>query len=105
MIMTANFAMAAARSTLCRDLITVGASSISGLFPSLRLGFVVAPPKLYRPFLAAKWITDRHTETGEQRVISEFIREGHLARYIRRMQHVYFDRQQVLIESLKRYLP
>lgn len=75
------------------------------LFPSLRLGFVVPPPNLYRPFLAAKWITDRHTETGEQRIISEFIREGHLARYVRRMQHVYFDRQQILIESLKRHLP
>jgi len=75
------------------------------LFPSLRLGFVVPPPNLYRTFLAAKWITDRHTETGEQRIISEFIREGHLARYVRRMQHVYFDRQQILIESLKRHLP
>ena len=72
------------------------------LFPSLRLGFVVPPPNLYHPFLAAKWITDRHTETGEQRVISEFIGEGHLARYVRRMQHVYLDRQQVLIQSLER---
>ena len=75
------------------------------LFPSLRLGFVVPPPNLYRPFLAAKWITDRHTETGEQRIISEFVREGHLARYVRRMQHIYFERQTVLVESLKRHLP
>jgi GntR family transcriptional regulator/MocR family aminotransferase len=75
------------------------------LFPSLRLGFVVAPPNLYRAFLAAKWITDRHTETGEQRIISEFIREGHLARYVRRMQRIYFDRQKVLFESLKYHLP
>jgi GntR family transcriptional regulator/MocR family aminotransferase len=75
------------------------------LFPSLRLGFVVPPPNLYRPFLAAKWITDRHTETGEQRIISEFVSEGHLARYVRRMQHVYFERQRALIESLNTYLP
>ena len=88
----------------CESVIYLGTFS-KVLFPSLRLGFVVPPPNLYQPFLAAKWITDRHTETGEQRIISEFIREGHLARYIRRMQHVYFDRQQVLIESLKRHLP
>jgi GntR family transcriptional regulator/MocR family aminotransferase len=75
------------------------------LFPSLRLGFVVPPPNLYRTFLAAKWITDRHTETGEQRIISQFIREGHLARYVRRMQRVYFDRQQILFESLNHHLP
>jgi GntR family transcriptional regulator/MocR family aminotransferase len=75
------------------------------LFPSLRLGFVVPPPNLYRPFLSAKWITDRHTETGEQRVISDFINEGHLARYVRRMQHVYFERQKVLLQSLERRLP
>lgn len=75
------------------------------LFPSLRLGFVVPPPNLYHSFLAAKWITDRHTETGEQRIISEFIRAGHFARYVRRMQHLYFDRQKVLLQSLQRQLP
>ena len=75
------------------------------LFPSLRLGFVVPPQSLYSPFLSVKWLTDRHTEVGEQHVIATFITTGHFARYIRRMQRVYFERQTTLLRSLGRWMP
>ena len=75
------------------------------LFPSLRLGFVVAPQSLYSPFLSVKWLTDRHSETSEQHVIATFIAEGHFARYIRRMQRIYFERQTTLQRSLERWMP
>jgi GntR family transcriptional regulator/MocR family aminotransferase len=75
------------------------------LFPSLRLGFVILPRSLRATFLAAKWITDRHTETIEQHVVADFINEGHFARYIRRMQRIYADRHDALNEALRRCLP
>ncbi len=75
------------------------------LFPSLRLGFVVPPPSLYSPVLSVKWLTDRHSEISEQHLIAAFIAEGHFARYIRRMQRIYFERQTTLLRSLGQWMP
>jgi GntR family transcriptional regulator / MocR family aminotransferase len=75
------------------------------LFPSLRLGFVIMPQSLRATFLATKWIADRHTETIEQHVISDFINEGHFARHIRRMQRIYSERHHALLDALRHWLP
>lgn len=75
------------------------------LFPSLRLGFVVMPQRLRTTFLAGKWITDRHTETTEQHIIADFINAGHFGRHIRRMQRLYAERHDALIEALQCWLP
>ena len=40
------------------------------LFPALRLGYLVLPPPLAPLFTAAKWLTDRHTSTLEQAVLT-----------------------------------
>jgi GntR family transcriptional regulator/MocR family aminotransferase len=73
------------------------------LFPGLRLGYVVAPQWLQEPFVAAKWITDRHTSALEQAVMADFIGGGHFGRHLRRMQRVYGERQRVLVEALGRW--
>jgi GntR family transcriptional regulator / MocR family aminotransferase len=73
------------------------------LFPGLRIGYVVAPSWLRKPFIAAKSIADRHTSTIEQHAMAAFIAEGHFARYIRRMQRIYGERRAVLIEALDQF--
>jgi GntR family transcriptional regulator/MocR family aminotransferase len=40
----------------------------------------------------------------EQKVLTDFINEGHLERHIRRMRHLYDRRRQVLVQALKSYL-
>lgn len=75
------------------------------LFPSLRVGFVVPPQSLRSPILSVKWLTDRHTEIGEQHVIASFIAEGHFGRHIRRMQRIYRDRQVTLLRALALWMP
>src|SRR5262249_12473091 len=40
------------------------------LFPALRLGYLVFPPPLVPLFTAGKWLTDRHTSTLEQAVLT-----------------------------------
>ena len=76
------------------------------LFPSRsRLGFVVPPQSLHSAILSVKWLTDRHTEVGEQQLIASFVAEGHFGRYIRRMQRAYFERQSVLLHALARWMP
>ncbi|MGH7906279.1 MAG: PLP-dependent aminotransferase family protein [Candidatus Binataceae bacterium] len=73
------------------------------LFPGLRLGYVAAGPALRRHMLAAKWLTDRNTETIEQQAMANFIRDGHFNRYMRKMQRVYGQRRAVLLRALARW--
>ncbi len=71
------------------------------LFPSLRVGYLVAPPPLVRVFARAKWLADRQTPMIEQRVLTDFINEGHLERHLRRMRTLYDKRRQALVRSLE----
>ena len=71
------------------------------LFPSLRLGYVVAPPDLVDPFIKTRAIFDRHSPTIEQAVLRDFITNGHFARHIRLMRTLYAERQEVLVKEIK----
>jgi GntR family transcriptional regulator / MocR family aminotransferase len=71
------------------------------LFPSLRLGYVVAPPDLVDPFIKTRAIFDRHSPTIEQAVLTDFITRGHFARHIRLMRTSYAERQEVLVKEIK----
>ena len=50
------------------------------LYPSLRLGYLVAPPSLVRALLTARFFADSHSPLLEQVVLTEFIRAGHFTR-------------------------
>jgi GntR family transcriptional regulator / MocR family aminotransferase len=71
------------------------------LFPSLRLGYIVAPPELVEPFIKTRAIFDRHSPTTEQAVLADFITQGHFARHIRLMRTFYAERQAVLVKEIK----
>jgi GntR family transcriptional regulator/MocR family aminotransferase len=73
------------------------------MFPGLRIGYVIAPKPLARPFARAKWLADRQTPMLEQAALADFLREGHLERHIRRMRRLYGRRREVLVESLERH--
>jgi GntR family transcriptional regulator/MocR family aminotransferase len=74
------------------------------LFPALRLGYLVLPKPLVQPFIAAKWLTDRHTATLEQEVLTDFIREGHFERHIHRSRTRNATRRAALLEALAEHL-
>jgi GntR family transcriptional regulator / MocR family aminotransferase len=74
------------------------------LFPPLRVGFVVLPPALVQPFVAAKWLADRQTATLDQQVLSDFIGEGHFERHLRRMRRLYQARRDALLDALRTHL-
>lgn len=74
------------------------------LFPSLRLGYLVAPPDLAGAFAAARAVVDRHAPTVEQAALADFIAEGHFARHIRRMRALYAERQAALVAAAREHL-
>jgi len=71
------------------------------LFPALRLGYLVVPPALVRPFLAAKSLIARSPPLAPQMIVTDFMTEGHFARHLRRMRTLYADRQSALVEALE----
>ncbi len=74
------------------------------LFPALRLGYLVLPELLVRPFRVAKWLTDRHTSTLWQEVLTDFIREGHFERHVHRARVRNAARRAALLEALTQHL-
>lgn len=75
------------------------------LFPSLRLGYVIAPGDLVPAFCGARVLMDRHAPTADQHVLAAFIAEGHLDRHIRRVRGVYAEQRALLIDTLGARLP
>lgn len=73
------------------------------MFPGLRIGYVIVPRGLVRPFERAKWLADRYTPMLEQAALADFLREGHLERHIRRMRRLYKRRRETLLGALGRY--
>lgn len=82
-------------------VIYVGTFS-KAVFPGLRLGYLIAPAALVDGFTAAHLSTDMHANLLDQAVLTEFIRDGHLLRHLRRMRVLYRERQQMLIRAAQR---
>lgn len=74
------------------------------LFPSLRLGYLVAPHALIEPLLAVRRFVDLHIPILEQMALADFINEGHFARHLRQMRQHYSHRRNILAETLRAQL-
>ncbi len=72
------------------------------LLPTLRLGYVVAPPWARSSLIAAKVVSDGACCGLTQGAVATLIADGHLARHVRMMQHLYGPRRQTLLEILAR---
>jgi GntR family transcriptional regulator / MocR family aminotransferase len=74
------------------------------MFPALRLGHLVLPRALIAAFAAARHATDTYCSITNQLAMTEFIRQGHLARHIRRMRALYRQRRIALVEAIQEHL-
>jgi GntR family transcriptional regulator/MocR family aminotransferase len=74
------------------------------LFPALRVGYLVVAPGLVENFIAHRRALDLFPATLYQLALTDFLREGHFARHIRRMRAVYRKRRDVLVRAIERKL-
>jgi GntR family transcriptional regulator/MocR family aminotransferase len=70
--------------------------------PSLRLGFLIAPPALREALVATKWLSDRGSAAFEQLVLADFIAAGCYQRHLRRMSKVYGEKRARLVAAIRR---
>lgn len=85
-----------------RRVIYIGSFSKT-LFPALRLGYVVLPPKLVEPFIALKSIADDFSPLIDQATLSAFLECGAFYAHLRRCRKHYADRQAFFLEQVHRY--
>ena len=74
------------------------------LFPALRVGYLVVPADLVERFAAVRAATDDFPATFLQIVLTDFLREGHFARHLRRMRALYGDRRAALADAIQEEL-
>jgi GntR family transcriptional regulator/MocR family aminotransferase len=74
------------------------------LFPSLRLGYLVAPAELLTALIATHRLLAVHLPLLEQLALADFIAEGYFARHVRRMRQLYNERRNALVDALRREL-
>ena len=74
------------------------------IFPSLRIGYLIAPKSLVPAFSAAKWLCDRHTATLEQRTLAEFIANGMYERCLHRIRRKNALRREVMLHAIHKYI-
>jgi GntR family transcriptional regulator/MocR family aminotransferase len=72
------------------------------LSPTLRIGYLVVPSGLRSLFGAAKQIMDRHTPLIEQDALAAMLESGAYDSHIRRMRRRNAERQQALLDALRR---
>jgi GntR family transcriptional regulator/MocR family aminotransferase len=73
------------------------------LFPSVRIGYLVAPPSLIDAFAKSSETLAMFSPTLYQLALADFLREGHFSRHLRRMRLLYRARRDALLAGLDRY--
>lgn len=95
-----------ALQTLDRDALVFYVGTFTkSLFPALRKGFIVAPPWAREPLAQVKQCADSHSDSLAQTVLAHFIRDGHMARHVRKMRSIYAERRHALEEGLASLAP
>jgi GntR family transcriptional regulator/MocR family aminotransferase len=74
------------------------------VFPSMRIGYLIAPASLVPAFTAAKWLSDLHSASLEQQTLADFIAGGMYERHLRRLRRRNTARRAVLLEAIEKYL-
>jgi GntR family transcriptional regulator/MocR family aminotransferase len=74
------------------------------MFPSLRIGFVVAPAALAGPLAQMRAQSAARGRVAEQLALAEFLHSGQFALHLRRMRRLYRQRRDALVAALERHL-
>jgi DNA-binding transcriptional MocR family regulator len=75
------------------------------LFPSLRLGYVVAARPLLDRIVTARLVADFGSSVVPQAALTTLLATRGLERHVRRMRQVYADRLAALVAALEREMP
>jgi GntR family transcriptional regulator/MocR family aminotransferase len=74
------------------------------LYPSLRLGYILAPEQLVEPMIKIRAVMDQHSPAIDQATLARFLAEGYFLSHIKRMRQLYSERRDFFIEQFTKLL-
>jgi GntR family transcriptional regulator/MocR family aminotransferase len=74
------------------------------LYPSLRLGYILAPEKLVEPMIKIRAVMDQHSPAIDQATLARFLTQGFFLSHIKRMRKLYSDRREYFIKQFNSLL-
>lgn len=74
------------------------------LSPGLRVGWMIAPPKLLANATMCKQFSDAHTSTFAQATAAQYLKAGRMPATLARVRKVYAERASAMCTALKREL-
>ncbi len=74
------------------------------LYPSLRLGYLLAPEQLVEPMIKIRAVMYQHSPAIDQATLTKFLTEGFFLSHIKRMRKLYSDRREFFIEQFNNLL-
>src|SRR5437588_615306 len=74
------------------------------LYPSLPLGYILAPEHLVEPMIKIRAVMDQHSPAIDQATLARFLTEGFFLSHIKRMRKLYSDRREFFIEQFNKLL-
>src|SRR5436305_12259428 len=69
------------------------------LYPSLRIGYLLAPEQLIEPMIKIRAVMDQHSPAIDQATLARFLTEGYFLSHIKRMRKLYSDRRDFFIQQ------
>lgn len=85
---------------LAPDHVVALGTTAKSLAPALRIGWLVAPPRLVGPLLETRYETDVMPATLPLLALAALIEDGRLDRHLRRCRRVYGARRSALLHAL-----
>jgi 2-aminoadipate transaminase len=81
-------------------------STFSKIFsPGMRLAWIIGDEVFIRKFVIAKQSTDLCTNSFVQRILYEYCRRDLLDHHIEKIQEMYREKRDIMLESLEEYFP
>ena len=74
------------------------------LYPSLRIGYILAPEQLVEPMIKIRAVMDQHSPAIDQATLARLISEGYFLSHIKRMRQLYADRREFFIQEFNSLL-
>ena len=90
---------------LAPDRVALLGSVSKSLSPALRLGWIIAPPRLSAAIAQNKRLADRGSPVLDQLALASLIQTGQYDRHLRQMRQRYAARRAALVGALARYAP
>jgi GntR family transcriptional regulator/MocR family aminotransferase len=74
------------------------------LYPSLRLGYLLAPEQLVEPMIKIRAVMDQHSPAIDQATLAQFLTGGFFLSHIKRMRKLYADRRDYFVSQFNSLL-